>query len=45
LVVGAPTEEQLVDNPAAVDLTLSDDERARLDAVSAPPQDNERSRT
>jgi aryl-alcohol dehydrogenase-like predicted oxidoreductase len=35
-VVGARTEEQLADNLGAVDLTLDDDERARLDEVSAP---------
>jgi aryl-alcohol dehydrogenase-like predicted oxidoreductase len=37
LVVGARTEEQLVDNLAAADLGLAADERARLDAISAPP--------
>ncbi len=37
LVVGARTEEQLADNLAAADLALSDDEIARLDAVSADP--------
>jgi aryl-alcohol dehydrogenase-like predicted oxidoreductase len=37
VIVGARTEEQLADNLAAADLQLSDDERARLDAVSAPP--------
>ena len=36
LVVGARTEEQLADNLGAADLTLEDDERARLDEVSAP---------
>jgi aryl-alcohol dehydrogenase-like predicted oxidoreductase len=36
LVVGARTAEQLADNLAAADLTLGDDERARLDEVSAP---------
>jgi aryl-alcohol dehydrogenase-like predicted oxidoreductase len=36
VVVGARTEEQLADNLGAVDLTLDDDERARLDEVSAP---------
>ena len=35
-VVGARTEEQLADNLGAADLTLEDDERARLDEVSAP---------
>jgi aryl-alcohol dehydrogenase-like predicted oxidoreductase len=37
LVIGARTEEQLVDNLAAADLELAPDERARLDAISAPP--------
>ena len=37
VVVGARTEEQLADNLGAADLGLSDDERARLDDVSAPP--------
>jgi aryl-alcohol dehydrogenase-like predicted oxidoreductase len=37
VVIGARTDEQLADNLAAADLALSDDERARLDAVSAPP--------
>ena len=37
IVVGARTEEQLADNLAAADVELSDDERARLDEVSAPP--------
>jgi aryl-alcohol dehydrogenase-like predicted oxidoreductase len=37
LVIGARSDEQLADNLAAADLTLSDDERAQLDAVSAPP--------
>jgi aryl-alcohol dehydrogenase-like predicted oxidoreductase len=37
LVVGARTAEQLADNLAAADLRLGDDERARLDEVSAPP--------
>jgi aryl-alcohol dehydrogenase-like predicted oxidoreductase len=37
IVVGARTEEQLADNLAAADLKLSDEERARLDEVSAPP--------
>jgi aryl-alcohol dehydrogenase-like predicted oxidoreductase len=37
LVVGARTEEQLADNLAAADLVLTDEERGRLDAVSAPP--------
>ena len=37
LVVGARTEEQLADNIAAAGVTLTDEERARLDKVSAPP--------
>jgi aryl-alcohol dehydrogenase-like predicted oxidoreductase len=37
LVIGARTEEQLADNLAAADLALSDEERERLDAISAPP--------
>jgi aryl-alcohol dehydrogenase-like predicted oxidoreductase len=37
VVVGARTDEQLADNLKAAELTLSDDERARLDEVSAPP--------
>ena len=37
LVIGARTEEQLADNLAAADLVLADEERARLDEVSAPP--------
>ena len=36
VVVGARTEDQLSDNLAAADLHLSDEERARLDEVSAP---------
>ena len=37
LIVGARTEEQLADNLAAADLSLSEDEVARLDRVSAQP--------
>src|SRR5688572_20560226 len=37
LVIGARTDEQLADNLAAAELELSAEERARLDAVSAPP--------
>ncbi|MGH3145819.1 MAG: aldo/keto reductase, partial [Rubrobacter sp.] len=37
VVVGARTEEQLSDNLQAADLRLSEEERARLDEVSAPP--------
>jgi aryl-alcohol dehydrogenase-like predicted oxidoreductase len=36
LVIGARNEEQLTDNLRSVDLQLSTDDRARLDAVSAP---------
>jgi aryl-alcohol dehydrogenase-like predicted oxidoreductase len=37
VIVGARTQEQLADNVAAADLTLDDDERRRLDEVSALP--------
>lgn len=37
LVIGARNEEQLRDNLAAAELSLSDDEMARLDEVSATP--------
>ena len=37
LVIGARTSEQLADNLAAADLVLDDDERSRLDDVSALP--------
>ena len=37
LVVGARNEDQLRDNIAAASLVLGEDERARLDQVSAPP--------
>jgi aryl-alcohol dehydrogenase-like predicted oxidoreductase len=37
VVTGARTEEQLADNLEAADLKLSDEERRRLDEVSAPP--------
>jgi diketogulonate reductase-like aldo/keto reductase len=37
LVIGARTSEQLADDLAAAELTLDDDERARLDKVSALP--------
>jgi diketogulonate reductase-like aldo/keto reductase len=37
VIVGARTEEQLADNLAAAQLTLTDDEIARLDDVSADP--------
>ena len=36
VILGARTIEQLDDNLAAADLTLSDDQRARLDEASAP---------
>jgi len=36
-VIGARTAEQLADNLAAASLVLRPDERARLDAASAPP--------
>jgi aryl-alcohol dehydrogenase-like predicted oxidoreductase len=37
VVVGARTDEQLADNLGAADLELGDEERARLDELSAPP--------
>jgi aryl-alcohol dehydrogenase-like predicted oxidoreductase len=37
LIFGARTDRQLADNLAAARLTLSPEERARLDTVSAPP--------
>jgi aryl-alcohol dehydrogenase-like predicted oxidoreductase len=37
VIVGARTEDQLADNLAAAELSMSDDEVARLDAVSAQP--------
>jgi len=37
VIIGGRTEAQFKDNLAAADLTLSDEERQRLDAVSAPP--------
>jgi aryl-alcohol dehydrogenase-like predicted oxidoreductase len=37
LVIGARTGEQLADNLAAADLKLDEEERRRLDEVSAPP--------
>jgi aryl-alcohol dehydrogenase-like predicted oxidoreductase len=37
VIVGARTDEQLADNLAAAGLSLSDEERRRLDEVSAPP--------
>ena len=37
VIVGARTDEQLADNLGAADLVLGDDERSRLDELSAPP--------
>jgi aryl-alcohol dehydrogenase-like predicted oxidoreductase len=37
VIVGARTDEQLADNLEAAELELSEDERRRLDEVSAPP--------
>jgi aryl-alcohol dehydrogenase-like predicted oxidoreductase len=37
LVIGARTDEQLADNLGAADLVLGDEERTRLDELSAPP--------
>jgi len=37
VVIGARTDEHLADNLAAADLELNDDERSRLDEISAPP--------
>jgi aryl-alcohol dehydrogenase-like predicted oxidoreductase len=37
VIVGARTEEQLADNLASAELELTDDEVARLDAVSSQP--------
>ena len=37
VIIGAKTVEQLEDNLAAADLTLTDDEIAKLDQVSALP--------
>lgn len=37
LIVGAKREEQLIDNLAAAELKLSEEELARLDVVSLPP--------
>lgn len=36
LIIGARNEQQLLDNLASVEWTLTEDERARLDAASAP---------
>lgn len=40
LLVGASRPEQLSENIAALDIALSDDQQARLDAVGAPPKLN-----
>ena len=37
LIIGGRTEEQFRDNLASVNVTLTDDERARLDKASQPP--------
>ena len=37
VVIGARNEEQLAGNLGAAELSLSDDERARLDKISALP--------
>lgn len=37
VIVGARTDEQLADNLEAAELSLSEEERTRLDEVSAPP--------
>jgi aryl-alcohol dehydrogenase-like predicted oxidoreductase len=37
VVIGARTSEQLADNLAAADLSLTQEERAKLDEVSRPP--------
>jgi diketogulonate reductase-like aldo/keto reductase len=37
VIVGARTEEQLANNLEAAEMELSEDERSRLDEVSAPP--------
>ena len=37
VVVGARTDEQLADNLAAAELSLSAEEVARLEAISRPP--------
>jgi diketogulonate reductase-like aldo/keto reductase len=36
VIIGARTDEQLADNLGGADLTLTADERAALDKVSAP---------
>jgi aryl-alcohol dehydrogenase-like predicted oxidoreductase len=37
VIIGARTDEQLADNLGAAELSLADDERARLEEVSRPP--------
>lgn len=37
VIIGARTDEQLADNLAAAELELSDEDIARLEAVSRPP--------
>ncbi len=37
VVIGARTDEQLADNLRAIELTLSDDERTKLEQVSRQP--------
>jgi aryl-alcohol dehydrogenase-like predicted oxidoreductase len=37
VIIGARTDEQLSDNLKAAELILSEEERRRLDEVSAPP--------
>ena len=37
LIIGARTDEQLADNLAATELTLSDEEQSRLEQLSRPP--------
>jgi aryl-alcohol dehydrogenase-like predicted oxidoreductase len=39
IIIGAKTQEQLDDNLAAADLTLTDEQMARLDEVSALPSE------
>jgi aryl-alcohol dehydrogenase-like predicted oxidoreductase len=39
VIIGAKSQEQLADNLAAADLTLSEDEMNRLNEVSAPPRE------
>jgi len=39
VIIGAKSQEQLADNLAAADLTLSEDEMNRLNDVSAPPRE------